>query len=110
MDLGLAGQLAHRERDAGDQSAAAAGRQQQIGGRAELRQLAEYLTSDRALAGDDVWIVEGTDDGRAALLRDPRRDGFAVVAITVVEHDFSAIAAGIGDLDRGRVGGHDYGG
>ena len=91
------------QRRAGEESAAAARRQQDV----ELAGLFEQLARGRALTGDHVRVIVGRDEGEPALLRQPAADGLAVVALAVVEDDVGAVSFGGGALDRGRVTRHD---
>ncbi len=65
-----------RQRDPGGEAAAAAGNEDQGGRGAEL--LAD-LDPDAPLPFDDVDVVEGGDEGRAALVGEPGGDLLAAL-------------------------------
>ena len=74
--------------------------------------LLDQLERDRALAGHHALVVVGVDRDQPALLRRARASSsLAVRGVAVEEHDLGAVAAGGGELARGRVLGHqDHGG
>ena len=74
--------------------------------RPSSRRLFRDLESGRALARDDVRVVEGRHQHGAALRRELRGDLLAALAHPVVLDDFGAQVARVPQLDRGRVGRH----
>ena len=70
-----------RDRDAGQQPAAA-GRHQHG---AYVGRLLEHLEAERALAGDDVDVVEGVDQHRPGLLGEGARGDERVLEVAAVE-------------------------
>src|ERR1019366_7763364 len=84
-----------RAGDAGDQSAAADGHHDGF----DVGDLLEKFEADGALAGDDLGVVEGVDEG-AAFFNAAAQGLFAgFVVAGAEEDDFSAVGAGGGDLD-----------
>ena len=80
-----------RARDAGDQAAAAdAGRT--IVSRSG--HLLEQLEAERALAGDDVAVVERVDEHRAGALGELRGEAQRRLDGRALEHHLGAVAAG----------------
>ena len=110
VDFGAGGKLGEGQGAAGNQSAAAAGRQQRIQLGPGGFRLAGYFQADGALAGDDQGVVIGRHQGGAAPLGDVACDHVTVFAVAIIEHHFGAPGAGVVDLDRRRVGRHDDGG
>ena len=72
-DLGLGGQRLGRQGAAGDQPAAAGADRQRIERQAGRLGILDQLQRHGALAGDDVRMVEGRDQRRAARLRPAAR-------------------------------------
>src|SRR5213076_706324 len=70
----------------------------------ERPRFVEQLEGRRALAGDDVGMIIGRNDREAAFTRNAMSDGFAVVALAIVEDDFAAVFFRRRPLDRRRVG------
>ncbi len=72
--------------------------------------LAGDLQPHRALAGDDVGIVERVDEDRAGLVFQLSRMSIGGVETVAMQHDVAAQRADGGDLDARRGGRHDDGG
>ena len=89
--------------DAREQPAAAAGDEQEV----ERPDIFEQLARRGALAGDDVRMVEGRDERQSALVGEPAADGFAVVALAVVERRSRRRIRASRRVSRRRVGRHD---
>ena len=58
-----------RDRIAGDQAAAADGDDERL----EVRVRRQQFERDRALAGDDLIVIEGVDEGELLFLGQPHR-------------------------------------
>ena len=95
--------------DAGDQAAARGGRDHDIGRETERRHILGDLAAHRALPRDHERIVIGPHQRGAALGRDPVGDGFAVLAVAVIQHDLGAIGLGALALGQRRIGRHHDG-
>ena len=95
------------QRDAARQPAAAAAHQREVGTDAHRSEVCGDLQPRGPLPRDDVGIVEAGDDRRAALGRQPCRDGRAVPGVAVVEYHLGTEPARPRDLHRGRVRRHD---
>src|SRR6185369_710053 len=93
---------ARGEGTAGEQPSPAEAHEERVEG----ADLLEKLLRGRALAGDDMRMVIGRDQRHAALLRELRADGLAVLAVAVVEDDLPAVALRGGHLRGRRVLGH----
>jgi hypothetical protein len=91
-----------RQRAAGDQPAAA-DRHQQI---VERPGLLEQLLRRRALAGDDMRMVERRNEDQVPFLLDSRRHLLAPLVLPV-QNDLGAIAPRPLELHPRRVPGHD---
>jgi hypothetical protein len=110
LDHGQAGprrQGLQRQRDAGQQAAPAGAAVDGVERRVQRAGLLRQLHPDRALAGDDVEVVEGRDQHRAALARDLGSDRLAALGPAVVEAHLAAEGAHARDLHRRRVRRHD---
>jgi hypothetical protein len=60
--------------------------------RVDLRRVLQQLERDRALAGDDLRVVERVDEGEAALRLQLSALGIGLVEHLAVEHDVGAVA------------------
>lgn len=89
-------------RHAGQQSAAARGNDDDV----EVGYVLQHFYADRALARDDVLVVEGVDEHRARRALDLSRAAIAVVVIVAVELDGRAVAFRRDYLRDGRGLGH----
>ena len=94
--------------DAGDQAAAADAAED--GGELADVALAQQLHGDGALAGNDVWVVEGRDVGQAVLELEPAALVLGGVKVGAEEHHPAAQARHVLVLDVGRAQRHDNGG
>mmetsp|Transcript_9617 Transcript_9617/g.22294 ORF Transcript_9617/g.22294 Transcript_9617/m.22294 type:complete len:496 (+) Transcript_9617:394-1881(+) len=86
-------------RDAGDQAAAADRNEDRVNG---ARMLAQHFHRDGALAGDDVGVVEGVDEGQPLRALEFLGMGEGVAETLSMQHDLAAMAAYRVDLDLGR--------
>ncbi len=98
-----------RGSDAGHQAAAGGRRHHDVGRDAKCRHVVGDFPPHRTLAGDHQGIVIGRYQRGAALAGDVAGDGFAVLAVAVVQHDLGAIGLGALALGERRVGGHHDG-
>src|SRR6185369_4585756 len=73
----------------------------------DVGEVLEDLEADGALAGDDVGVVVGRDEGHGPFGDELPGDGLACGLGD--EDDLGAVAAGRFDLQRGRHVGHDDG-
>lgn len=89
-----------------DQAAAAYRHGQDL----EVGHVLEHLQRHRALAGHDVEVVEGVDEGQALRLAQPQGVGVGVVIGVAVDDDVGAVVAGVLDLHERRAARHDDGG
>ena len=64
------------------------------------------LPANRALPGNHKRVVVGSHQSGATLPGDVAGDGYAILAVTVVEHDLSAIAFRALSLGERRIGRH----
>ena len=97
MTLQAGASCGGRERAAADQPAAADAHEQVV----ERADLLEQFLGHRALAGDDVRVVEGRDQRAAALGEQAPRDGLAILASCGRRDDLGAVAAGRRELVAG---------
>ena len=102
-DLALRGELGRGQRAAADQSSAAHAHHQIV----ECADFLDQLLRHRALAGDDVSVVEGRNQRAAALGDQALRERLAIFVHAVIEDDLGAVVAGGGELGRRRIAGHD---
>ena len=72
--------------------------------------LAQDLHADGALAGDDLRVVEGVDEGQAPLRHPLHGLGIGLIVGIPVQHGLGAEAAHRLDLDGRRGPRHDDGG
>ena len=91
-----------RRRHAGDQAAAADRDDERV----DRRLLRQHLERDRALAGDDVAVVERMDDRVAALGGEREAGDARVLEGVALQHDLGAEAARVLDLDARREARH----
>ena len=108
-DLGLRKARLHGGGDARNQSAAGRRRHHDVGHEPERRHVLGDLAAGGALPRDHKGIVIGANQRSAALAGDLVGDGFAVLAVAVVEHDFRAIGLGALALGERRVRRHHDG-
>ncbi len=101
-DVGSRRSLLHRDRDAGDQPAAADRHDDDVG----LREYVEELESDGSLAGDDPRVVERGHQRRTGLLGDRLRVPERRVVVVALELDVRAVVRGVRHLRERRVGRH----
>ena len=95
-----------RHRDAGDQPAAADRHDDDV----DLGPVADDLEAERALAGDELQVVERMHVGEAAIADQLLRLLVGLVPDRAVQHDLRAVAARRRDLRRrGVLGHHDDG-
>jgi hypothetical protein len=69
----------------------------------------DQLQGDGALAGDDLGVVEGVDEGEAALALEPLALGERLGGGVAVQDHLGAVAPAGGHLGGGAVGRHDHG-
>jgi len=101
--LALGRQGLGRQQAAREQAAAAQADEEVV----QIGHLLQQLQRCRALAGDDVRMVEGRHQGHAALFGQAAADGLAVVGEAVEGDHLGAVFPRGGDLGCGRVLGHD---
>ena len=90
---------------AGDEAAAADGHDDRI----HIPHLLEDLQADGSLAGDDLVVVKGVDEGSASLLLGFHRSGVGVVIGAGHQHHLGAQAlGGLHLADGGRIGHVDH--
>ena len=85
-----------RQRDTGDQAAAADRDDDHF----EIGILLVKLKSDCSLAGDDPGIVEGGNKSEALFLAQPLCFGVSAIVIIAAQHSFGAILAHARDFDQ----------
>ena len=95
--------------DAGDQAAARGGRHHDIRRETKRRHILGDLAAHGALPRDHERIVIGPHQRGAALAGDIAGDGFAILAVAVVQHDLGAIGLGALALGERRVRWHHDG-
>ena len=105
-DAGLGAQEFEDGRDAGGQAAAADGDEDGLYG---VGVLTGDLQPHRALASDDIGIVEGVDEGGAGPTLQMAGVGVGLVETVAVQDHFAAQGAHGGHLDAGGGGRHDDG-
>ena len=103
-DLHIGVEQLGQRTDAGGQTAAADGHQNDV----HIGQVAEDLIGDGALAGGHGQIVEGRDVGHALALGQFHGLGGSVVKRGAVEDDLRSVALGVVHLQHGGGGGHDH--
>ena len=91
---------ARHERRSREQPAAAAGHQQDV----ERADVFDQFARGRALAGDDVRVIERRDERQPALLGETPADGDAIFTLAVVDDDLAAVSERRGAFHAGRVG------
>ena len=107
--LGLRIARLDRGGDARDQAAARYRRHHDIRRDAERRHVLGDFPAHRALARDHHGIVIGRHQRRAAFVGDVAGNGFAILAVAIVQHHLRAIGPGALALGERRVGGHHDG-
>lgn len=98
-------QRADRQGAAGEQAAAAEGREESV----QRTDFFEQFLGRGALPGQHVGVIVGRDQGQAMALRQVAADLLAIFRIAVIEHYLPAVATGRLDLHRRRVGRHHDG-
>ncbi len=104
-DAHLRPQGLDRGADAGEQPAAADGDDDRV----EVRRLLEDFERHRALAGDDVGVVERVQERELVAARDFLRAGARFAEIGPFQHHRGAELAAIGHLDQRRELRHHHG-
>ena len=102
--------MAQRQGAPGTQPAATARHQHRVQALTTGRSLVKHFQPRRALAGNDIRVVERRHHRQPVFRRQPGTNFLTILVHPVIRHHARAIFAGTLDFGARRICGHDNGG